>query len=190
MRISAASIHRRRIATRRLTLRPTEASDAERAFDIQSDWDVTRMLRLASFPPDLAEIRRWFADHARQWSAGEAYRFAIELGGRLIGVVDIDNVGQEDGVLGYWLEKAAWGQGHAFEAAQAAVGFALCEVGLSALRAGHASDNAASERVLSKLGFHPLDTVQRLSRPRGEMIWQRRYILNAKAAPHPSGNAR
>ena len=49
-------IPRETIETARLALRPSIAADAEYAFEIQSDWAVTQMLRMASFPPDRTEI--------------------------------------------------------------------------------------------------------------------------------------
>jgi ribosomal-protein-alanine N-acetyltransferase len=162
-------------------LRPTRASDADRAFEIQSDWDVTRMLSMASFPPDRHEIGQWFADHQRQWVAGEAFRFAVELEQKLVGLVDVDGVAGREGSLGYWFARACWGRGYGFEAAHAVTRFAIEDVGLSTLRAGHADDNQASGRVLIKLGFRPLDTVQLFSRSRGETIAQRRYVLSASA---------
>ncbi|MFZ0854475.1 MAG: GNAT family N-acetyltransferase, partial [Hyphomicrobiaceae bacterium] len=75
------------------------------------------------------------------------------------------------------LDRAAWGRGYAFEAAHAVTRFALEDVGLTLLKAGHADDNPASGRILTKLGFTPLDTVQIFSRPRGENIARRRYTL-------------
>jgi RimJ/RimL family protein N-acetyltransferase len=86
------------------------------------------------------------------------------------------------GTLGYWLDRAAWGRGYAFEAAHAVTRFAFEDVGLSKLEAGHAHDNPPSGRILTKLGFSPLDTVQRFSRPRGENIMQRRYVLTSLRA--------
>jgi [ribosomal protein S5]-alanine N-acetyltransferase len=172
----------RSLRTGRLVSRPARGSDADRAFEIQTDWEVTRMLRMASFPPDRQEIGRWFADHQREWLAGEAYRFAVELEGRMVGIVDVDGIAEREGSLGYWLERAAWGRGYAFEAAQAVTRFAFEEVGLAQLRAGHAHDNPASGRVLAKLGFSPLDAVRRFSRPRGENIVQRRYVLTSVRA--------
>jgi [ribosomal protein S5]-alanine N-acetyltransferase len=165
------------LTTDRLVLRPTNVLDADRAFEIQSAWEVTRMLRMASFPPRREEIVDWFADHPREWATGEAYRFGVELRGRLMGVVDIDDIGQEEGELGYWFDQETWGQGYASEAAKAVVRFAFCDVGLQRLRSGHAVDNRASASVLLKLGFRPRDIVQRMSRSRGEEIMQRRYIL-------------
>ncbi|MGK6315001.1 GNAT family N-acetyltransferase [Neorhizobium sp. DT-125] len=169
--------------TNRLVLRPTSGADADRAFEIQSDWEVTRMLRMASFPPDREATEKWFADHEREWLAGEAYRFAVDIGGRMAGLVDVDGINGGKGDLGYWFERAAWGQGHAFEAAHAVVRFAFEEAGLSMLKSGHASDNPASGRVLTKLGFVPLDIVERFSRPRGETIRQCRYALPGPPQP-------
>ena len=167
----------RRLETERLVLRPTVEEDAARAFEIQSDWEVTRMLTQASFPPCREEIARWFADHPREWSCGEAYRFAVEHGGRLIGIADIDQIVGGEGELGYWFEQASWGKGFASEAAAAVVRFAFVEAGATRLRSGHAADNPASGRVLLKLGFKLCDTVERVSRSRGETILVRRFLL-------------
>jgi ribosomal-protein-alanine N-acetyltransferase len=162
--------------TDRLLLRPTNVADADRGFEIQTDWEVARMLSLASFPPDRQEIEGWFADHPRQWEAGHAYRFAVVLNGKMVGLVDIDGIGEREGSLGYWLDRAVWGHGYAFEAAQAVTRFAIEDVGLVKLKAGHAHDNPASGRILTKLGFNRLDIVERFSRPRNEYISQCRYI--------------
>jgi RimJ/RimL family protein N-acetyltransferase len=167
-----------RLMTARLVLRPTTAADADRAFEIQSDWHVTRMLAMAGFPPDREEIRRWFAGHPREWLAGEAYRFAVEWDGRLIGVVDVDGIRDGHGSLGYWFERASGGRGIATEAARAVVGFAFRDAGLASLRAGHAMDNPASGRVLAKLGFQYVDMIRLRSRPRGADIMQCRYTMS------------
>jgi ribosomal-protein-alanine N-acetyltransferase len=179
--MSAVDIAPRSLHTERLILRPTRSSDAGRAFDIQSDWEVTRMLRTMSFPPSRQEVGRWFADHLRHWQAGEAFRFAVELVGQMIGLAYLDAVGEREANLGYWLDRAYWGQGYAFEAAQALIHFAFNDAHLLRLRAGHAYDNPTSGRVLAKLGFKALDTVQRDSQPRGETIMQHRYVLEANA---------
>ena len=137
------------------------------------------MLRLASFPPDQGELRTWFGCHEREWLDGRAYRYAVQLDGRMIGLVDIDGIDQEDGHLGYWLERSAWGRGYGLEAARAVVHFAFQVVRLSRLRAAHALDNPASGRVLTKLGFTYIDTVERASRSRGGCVSQCRYVLTS-----------
>ena len=126
------------INTERLILRPTLGLDADRAFEIQTDWAVTRMLRAATFPPDRHQIGQWFADHNREWRDGEAYRFAAELDGRMIGIVDIDEIAVGEGFLGYWFDRATWSRGYAFEAAQTIMRFAFESAGLQKLLSGHA----------------------------------------------------
>lgn len=165
------------LTTDRLALRPTTPADAQRAFEIQSDWDVTRMLRMAQFPPDADDMAGWFGEHRQEWIAGTAFRFAIERQGRMIGLVDLDEIDGEEGELGYWLEKPSWGQGYAFEAAQAVVAFAFEQIGLARLKTGHAADNPASGKVLLKLGFRPEKAMRKPSRSRGEEILHQSYSL-------------
>ncbi|KAA1180206.1 GNAT family N-acetyltransferase [Rhizobium tropici] len=183
--MTARSIPHAFIQTARLLLRPTSAPDAERAFEIQSDWNVTRMLSNATYPPGRQDIESWFSSHGQEWVDGTAYRFAIEQAGRMIGVVDVDGISGVEGSLGYWLEKSAWGKAYAFEAAQALIGFVFHEAGLTRLESGHASDNPASGRVLTKLGFARIDTRELFSRSRRETIIQCCYMLE-KECTHPS----
>jgi RimJ/RimL family protein N-acetyltransferase len=173
---------RLQLRTQRLTLRPFEAADAARVTEIGSDWEVARMLRMAPWPTSVALNGEWLATHPVEWRAGTAYRFAIVRGGRLIGCVDVDEIEAGEGELGYWLERGAWGQGFASEAARAVVAFALERLGLSRLRSGHASDNPASGLVLRKLGFEPTGATRVWSRPRGQEIDQLTYALGRPAA--------
>src|SRR3990167_10166989 len=86
------------LTTPRLRLRPSEAADAARAFEIRSDPAVSRMLSLARFPPARDETADWFADHPREWDEGLAFRFTIERERLMIGLIDLDDVsvdGQE-----------------------------------------------------------------------------------------------
>src|SRR5579864_9287189 len=55
--------------------------------------------------------------------------------------------------LGFHLHRAYWGRGMAEEAARAVIRFAFDSLGLETLFAGHHPENAASRRVLEKLGF-------------------------------------
>lgn len=55
--------------------------------------------------------------------------------------------------LGFHLRPKYWGQGIAEEAARAVIAFAFETLGVKSLFAGHHPENAASERLLKKLGF-------------------------------------
>ena len=55
--------------------------------------------------------------------------------------------------LGYWLRREVTGRGLMTEAAQAAVDFAFSSMGVHRIRCAAATDNVASLRVISRLGF-------------------------------------
>ena len=132
---------------------------------------------MAAFPPDQAEMTKWFCEHQTEWQDGTAFRFAVLQNGRMIGLVDLDQIRDGKGDLGYWLDEPCWGRGFALESAKVVLRFAFKEVRLKGLRSGHAVDNPASGRVLAKLGFRHTDEVMVRSRSRGASILQRRYRL-------------
>ncbi|HEX5379024.1 MAG TPA: GNAT family N-acetyltransferase [Phenylobacterium sp.] len=170
------------LRTPRLLLRPSRPTDAARFTEIQSNWNVTRMLRMAAWPVVPAEMAAWVDEHAREWSAGTAYRFAVERDGLVIGLCDLDEIEGPRGDLGYWYDEASWGQGLATEAARAVVRFGLETLGLTRLRSGHAADNAASGRVLIGLGFRPGAETMKFSRPQGREIAHLAYMLEKSGA--------
>lgn len=165
--------------TPRLTLRPSDERDAQRAFEIRADPAVERTLSLARRPPSLAELTEWFADHPREWREGESCRFAILRDGTMIGMAELDDISVEgdEAEVDLWLDRASWDQGYASEAAQALADFAFGPLGLKRLRAGHAEGNHAVERLLEDFGFHHTDDFTVPSMSRGEDVLQRRYIL-------------
>lgn len=165
-------MHFGNIKTSRLILRPTTEADAVRAFEIQSDWDTVRKLRMASYPPNQENMDAWFREHANERIEGTAYRFAVELYGYVIGIADIDEIRGSAGEIGYWLDKRYWGKGYASECAEALVKFAFETLDISYIRTGHAVDNPTSGKVLQKLGFRKTEE---------EMLW---YPARGEYAKH------
>lgn len=163
------------LRTERLTLRPARESDAGRFAEILSNWNVIRMMRLAPHPYTEELARAWIETHAPEREAGSAHRFAIERDGRLIGTCDVDEIANGVGDLGYWLEEPAWGQGIASEAARAVMAFAFDGLRLGRLTSGHAADNPASGKVLTKLGFGRVGQARVWSTPRACEIDQIKY---------------
>jgi len=166
-----------RVPTEHLVLRPTVPDDVGRALEIRSDPEVARNLASATTPPDTRKMTDWFAGHAEEWLQGTAYRFAITLDARLIGVCDIFGVAEGEAEIGYWLDRAVWGRGFGLEAAGRLVRFGMEDLGLTSLLAGCADDNAASAAILARLGFARLADVQIFSTSRQEEITQRRFRL-------------
>lgn len=167
-----------RLTTTRLVLRPTVAEDVTRALEIRADPAVARNLVSATIQPDVQKMTDWFASHAAEWHAGTAYRFAILRGARMIGVIDLFDIAGGEAEIGYWLERAAWGQGIGREAATRIVRFGFEELGLTTIIAGCADDNAASAAILAGLGFTRLADARVFSNSRQEEITQRRYRLS------------
>jgi [ribosomal protein S5]-alanine N-acetyltransferase len=75
--------------------------------------------------------------------------------GEHVGCAGLRPYRPDEGVLelGFHLRPAFWGQGLAAEAGRAVIDFAFCSLDAQALFAGHHPENAASRRVLLKLGF-------------------------------------
>jgi ribosomal-protein-alanine N-acetyltransferase len=166
-----------RLTTERLVLRPTEPGDAKRLTQIQSNWNVTRMLRLAPWPATEAAMVAWADLHGQEWAAGTAYRFACMNREALIGVCDIDDIEGGYGEIGYWFDEAYWGQGFAGEAARAVLGFAVETLGLTRIVAGHAADNPNSGKMLLRMGFRHSHDTTKYSRPYGREIAYVMYEL-------------
>jgi len=55
--------------------------------------------------------------------------------------------------MGFYLRPPLWGRGFAEEAGRAVIQYAFDSLGASALFAGHHPENAASKKILTKLGF-------------------------------------
>jgi ribosomal-protein-alanine N-acetyltransferase len=167
-----------RLTTERLVLRPTAPGDAARLAQIQSNWNVTKMLRLAPWPTSEAAMFDWVDLHGTEWAAGTAYRFACMNREALIGVCDIDEIADGSGEFGYWFDEAYWGQGFAGEAARAVLVFGLDTVGLTRITAGHAADNGNSGKVLRRLGFRLVGETTKYSMPHGREIPYLMYELS------------
>jgi len=106
------------------------------------------------YPPDGA--RMWIA-HARELRReGSLYAFAVvDRTEGLVGVSSLMSVdrSRRTGHLGYWTGRPYWGRGYATAAGRLVLAFGLGELGLTSIRASCLTSNAASARVLIKLGF-------------------------------------
>lgn len=70
--------------------------------------------------------------------------------------------------LAYGLEKSAWGRGFASEAAEAVLRYGFETLRLDVIAAAVNPENAASERILMKLGLHKT----------GQLPWPGQGLVN------------
>ena len=95
---------------------------------------------------------------------GQALPFVITLDGRFTGQLTLGNVVRgslRSAWVGYWVESHAAGGGVATAAVALAVDHAFGPVGLHRVEATVRPENAASLRVLAKLGFRDEGLLQR-----------------------------
>jgi len=140
-------------------------------------WDDAHFERFARFMREAAVIRyirpepldrnRALEQHAHslaEWELlGFGKRAIIEAEtGRWLGFAELSLVGpgkgsrDDDVELGYFIEPSRWGEGIATEAARAMRDEALGRCGLAELIGRCRVENAASRRVLAKVGFQML----------------------------------
>jgi [ribosomal protein S5]-alanine N-acetyltransferase len=145
------------LTTDRLVLRELRLDDARAVAERAGDKRVARYLIAVPSPYPVTLATRWIAGRIAWWNQGRGVTLAIarrEAPGKLLGSVSLRRyVRDRRAELGYWLGADAWGQGVATEAAGALVDFGFAELGLSRIYAHVLEGNAASCRVLDKLGM-------------------------------------
>jgi RimJ/RimL family protein N-acetyltransferase len=142
--------------TERLRLRPFTNADAHALFAMHSNADV---LRYWDSPPwsEPERAERFLAACRQMADEGTGARTAIDRisDGAFLGWCGLTRWNPEyrSASLGYCLNQAAWGQGYATEAAVALLQWAFDTLDLNRVQAEADTRNAASGRVLEKLGF-------------------------------------
>lgn len=172
-----------RISTPRLTLRPMVRDDAADLCRIVTMPEVGRMLFL--FPPDWTEAAAADFIDTCAWRGELGFRLAIADGaGRFIGSVGV-STGEEPWIF-YFLDPDVAGQGLATEAVQAFIAWLFGRFAIRALRADIFTDNPASDRIVTRLGFMRTEMATGTSAGRVEPapVWLYRLTKEQfKAAP-------
>ena len=126
----------------RLTYRSMQATDIEALHALHSDWAVVRQLGSWPWPPE----PDFTATRAKPFG-GEGFVWGVFQAGALVGTFGLTN-----GVVGYSLAPARWGQGYGYEVALTAFDHGFKTLSLDEMTASVWDDNAASLALLRKLG--------------------------------------
>jgi RimJ/RimL family protein N-acetyltransferase len=171
------------LATKRLTLRPVSLADAERVSELAGDWEVASMTDRIPYPYTTADARHWI-----ETIPDNEHVFAVCHTDQLIGACGVMVHDDGRGEIGYWFGKPWWGQGYATEAAERLIRYCFRRLKLSQIDCCHFVENAASKRVIEKLGFEKMGTrtawsdarsrdsdavCYALKRPRMAFLWRR-----------------
>jgi RimJ/RimL family protein N-acetyltransferase len=144
------------LATARLRLRPFTEADADALYALHSDAFV---LRYWDSPPwtEPARAERFLVTCRQLAEEGTGARLAVDRAtdGAFLGWCGLTRWNPEfrSASLGYCLTQAAWGHGYATEAARALLQWGFDTLPLNRVQAEADTRNAASARVLEKLGF-------------------------------------
>ena len=145
------------LRTDRLVLRPVAESDAERILEYRNRPDVTRWLIRTVVDPDAFR-----AACTATVDDPDDHTVAVVLDGLVIGTVSLelsDGMGQPgmpsrtEAHLGYIFDPDHSGRGYASEAVAAVVDHSFRRLGVRRITAGCFADNAASVRILEKVGM-------------------------------------
>lgn len=145
------------VHTERLLLRPITPDDLSTAFAYAGDPETCRLMMFLPYA-DLNETAQALQDAADEWGKTnpERLEFAILREGRHIGSITLYFQGPPDEMeLGWILHRDHWRQGYVTEAALALMNLAR-QRGIRRVFACCDSENAASLRVMEKLGMHQI----------------------------------
>jgi ribosomal-protein-alanine N-acetyltransferase len=140
-----------RIETERLVLRPLKATDADAVLVYMSDAEVCRYTVSGPWGPEEA---RHFAATVHDPEAFH-YEFAVveRATGEVVGHAGCEPYGSDASELGWILRRDRWGRGYATEAARVVAAIAASLPGVAHVVARCHPDNAASARVMEKIGL-------------------------------------
>ncbi|SPP64219.1 putative N-acetyltransferase, GCN5-related [Nitrospira lenta] len=143
------------LTTARLLLRPFHLSDAP---NIQQLAGAEEVAAGTFFPHPYEDgmAEQWIVDQEQAHESGTAVSFAITLADHatFIGSISLDIVSiHQHARLGYWLGVPYWNHGYGTEAVGAVLHYGFMQLNLHRIYSPHFQGNAASGRVLQKVGM-------------------------------------
>ena len=175
---------------RRLLLRPLVASDfpawrevRRRNVDWLTKWEAQRI----HGQPDVVEDRDAFAVRCsarqRERQLGTGYGFGIFINGDFAGEINLNGVQRgpfQSAYVGYWIDEKHAGNGYMPEALVVLAQYAFDDLHLHRIQISIIPRNAASRRVVEKLGVREEGIAVRYLEINGEWEDHVRYGLTAE----------
>lgn len=142
-------------------LRPLRRRDGRRWRAVRNEnaawlapWEATHPDE-RSLPPSFGQMVRSFGREAR---AGRMLPFAVEVDGRLVGQITVSGIAWgslRSAHVGYWVDRRVAGRGIIPAAVALVTDHCFFTLGLHRVEVNIRPENAASLRVVTKLGFRP-----------------------------------
>ncbi len=141
------------IVTKRLLLEPLGSEYLQTVNDYAMDYENTKYM--CHLPNNTkAETKEFLSNVDSEWKKEkpEYYEFAILYQNQHVGAVSIyfkNGIGE----LGWIVNKKYWGNGFAYESAEALVQYFIANMGTTHFIAHCDTENVASYKVMEKLGM-------------------------------------
>lgn len=176
------------LRTDRLILREFAMADAPELHRLAKAREVARTMLHHPHPYEEGMAEEWIKGLRPLFESGKGTTFAVVLreGGTPIGTVSLYTgapdgtavLGEEGtGLLGFWLGVPYWNMGYATEAVAEVVRYGFEERGLRRIRANHFGSNAASGRVLRKVGMSHVGARPNYYEKWGKAVDREEYVL-------------
>lgn len=160
------------LETARLILRPLTESDAPVLVRELNDFAIARNTARIPHPyhlDDALDFLRFVKTMGSQSRVAGVEEKANP--GELIGIISYEwSAASSDAELGYWYSQRVWGRGFGSEAARAMVDDAFGRAGHDKVIACYHNGNAASARILDKLGFEVTGPCSSFSKAQGREV--------------------
>jgi len=173
-----------------VVLRPLRRRDSEHWLALRSrnaawldPWEATAPQPAGHRPPTFAGFVRTLARQARE---GTALPFAIEYRGELVGQLTVSTIVRGSlcsASIGYWVSEHVAGRGIVPTAVAMAVDHCLGPVGLHRVEIAIRPENAASLRVVAKLGLREEGVRERYLHIQGDWRDHRTFAVTAEEVP-------
>jgi len=145
-----------RIITKRLLLDAVTESDVGKIAQLAGDRDVARGTLGIPHPYGISDAESWIRGLPDEERSAKSVTWAIRRkeNSDMIGCVTLFVFAKHGRAeIGFWVGRPDWGKGFVTEAARAVIGFGFSNLALRRIDGSHFEWNAASSRVLNKLGF-------------------------------------
>jgi ribosomal-protein-serine acetyltransferase len=153
------------LRTSRLSLRPLTPDDTDTVYAmIDRNRDEFSRWFTWSRTATRESIQEGLRIARRRMETGTEWHYGIfDSAGRFVGRIGLSEINNRarTAELGYWLGREFAGQGYMTEAGEALLALAMSGAVSPRISAYADVDNAASQRILQKLGFHWMRTVTR-----------------------------
>lgn len=132
----------------KVTIRLLKNKDYEKVSRLMNK-DITQWLNTIQYPPQKKDIISWIKSMQKRGKK----TFVIILKSNPVGMIWLENLTENQGEIGFWINKKSQGRGYTKQAAILVLDYANKSLNLTKIRALTVGHNIASQRILESLGF-------------------------------------